>query len=139
MDYKQKYLKYKQKYLDLKGGRHRFKIGDQVTVKDSTILSTITGVLSDGMNYMINQSGTELGVHEYNLIGKCPFKVGDIVYVKFPLRVFNINGQLRGLSEEEIINKPSDIVAVDQEINIPADNRITVLEVLFKDSLIPFF
>jgi len=137
MDYKQKYLKYKTKYLDLKGGKHRFKVEDMVTYKDGTIPTMIYRVLSDGMNYQIRQDNRELDVPEDDLTGKCPFKVGDLVYVKKQLRVFEIKGQLRGLSSDEIESKPAEIEVKDAGIDIPANDEVTVLKVLFKDSLIP--
>jgi hypothetical protein len=137
MDYKQKYLKYKSKYLDLKGGKHRFKVEDMVTYKDGTVPTMIYRVLSDGMKYQIRQNNTELEVPEDDLTGKCPFKVGDLVYVKKQLRVYEINGQLRGLSSDEIESKPAEIEVKDEGIDIPANDGVRVLKVLFKDSLIP--
>ena len=135
MDYKQKYLKYKTKYLDLKGGQHRFKVGDDVTVKDKNIPSKITEVLSNGMNYMINQMGTILGVPENNLIGKCPFKVGDNVYLKEPLRVIKMkNNELAGLTAAELAGIPAESIRNPDsgELTIPSTSLVIVIDVLHK-------
>jgi len=147
MDYKQKYLKYKTKYLDLKGGRHRFKVGDEVefapgfTYKGKAKITAVNGVGEmSGLTY--NLKGLDNTIYrdiaEYNLLGKCPFKVGDNLYVRVPLRVFNIKGQLRGLSEEEIQTMPANTgIEIEPKKYISVNNYVTVLEVLFKDSLIP--
>jgi len=140
MDYKQKYLKYKTKYLDLKGGQHRFKVGDVVTVKDRNISSKIKEVFSNGMNYLIDYMGNGLGVPEDNLIGKCPFKVGHLVYVREPLRVIKMkNDELAGLMASELAEIQADRIRNPDsgELRIPSRSIVTVIEVLHKDSPTP--
>jgi len=140
MDYKQKYLKYKTKYLDLKGGKHKFGVGNIVTVKDINISSKITEVLSDGMNYLIDYMGNGLGVPEDNLIGKCPFKVDDNVLTTEPLRVIQMrNNELAGLRASEFAGIQADRIRNPDsgELTVPSRSIVTVIEVLHKDSPTP--
>jgi len=124
MDYKQKYLKYKNKYIALK--QDIYTQGDSFKNKYLELKDTYL----EGAG--IGRSRSAKVAPLPAVIYKCPFKVGDNVYVKEILRVFNIGGQLRGLSEEEIRTKPVHIGEVVPIINIPANDQVSVIEVLYK-------